>query len=353
MLLFAAIEKGPARSVSMSLYDGLNHPEQLQRKIEDFLAQPKIIFVIIGLILALFTLSTTFYTVQPDEEAVVLRLGKYLKTSPPGLHLKLPLAIDRAIKVKTKLILQEEFGFRTRDSSKHRTSYTTSKGTQSESLMLTGDLNVADVEWITQFQIAEPQKFLFNIRNPIQNIRDISEAIMRRVVGDRLVNDVLTVGRSEIAAEAKKLTQEVLDVYDMGVRVVSIKLQDVNPPEPVKPSFNEVNEAKQEQEQAINRAEQHYNRIIPEARGKAEKKISEAEGYAEARVNRAQGDAARFKVRLDAYRKAPSVTRERLYLESMEKVLAKLNKVTVVDPSIKGLLPIFNNQSEKVTGRKK
>src|SRR5690606_35578573 len=157
--------------------------------------------------------------------------GRYHSTMSPGLNLKLPFGIDQVIKVKTKLILQEEFGFRTQDVDGKRTSYS-ARGFQDESLMLTGDLNVADVEWITQFQISEPQKYLFNVRDPIQNIRDVSEAVMRRVVGDRLVNDVLTVGRTEIAAEAKILTQEILDSYDMGVRIVSIKLQDVNPPEP-------------------------------------------------------------------------------------------------------------------------
>lgn len=288
-----------------------------------------------------------FYTVQPDEEAVVLRFGKYLKTTSPGLHLKMPMGVDRAIKVKTKLILQQEFGFRTSGSSVNRTNYS-NKNYKDESLMLTGDLNVADVEWITQFQISEPQKYLFNVRNPIQNIRDISEAIMRRVVGDRLVNDVLTIGRTEIAAQAKELTQKILNEYDMGVNVVSIKLQDVNPPELVKPSFNEVNEAKQEQEQAINQAEKYYNQIIPEARGKAEKTIAEAEGYAEATLNTAKGDAKRFSSLLKSYQKAPQITRDRMYIETLEKVMKKLDRITVVDPKIQGLLPVFGGiKSEK------
>ena len=319
---------------------GYEPVDDWQRKIEDFLNRPKNFVPFFALFGAILIAWSSFYTVQPDEEAVILRFGRYITTAPPGLHLKVPLGVDQAIKVKTKLILQEEFGFRTRDTAGKRTTYS-GRGAKNESLMLTGDLNVADVEWITQFQIAEPQKFLFSVRDPIQNIRDISEAIMRRVVGDRLVNDVLTVGRAEIAAEAKQLTQEVLDVYDMGIRVVSIKLQDVNPPEPVKPSFNEVNAAKQEQEQAINQAEQYYNKIIPEARGTAEKRISEAEGYAEAIVNRARGDAERFQAMLAAYRQAPAVTRDRMYLESMEKILKNLKQVTVVDPEVKGLLPVF------------
>lgn len=313
-------------------------------KIQDLLIQlknnPRIILLGLAALVMALGLYSSFFTIQPDEEGVVLRFGRYDRTTQPGLHFKLPFGIDQTIKVKTKLILQQEFGFRTTDTGGKRTSYS-NKSFDEESLMLTGDLNVADVEWITQFQISEPQKFLFNIRDPIQNIRDISEAMMRRVVGDRLVNDVLTVGRTEIALEAKQLTQSTLDSYDMGVRVVSVKLQDVNPPEPVKPSFNKVNEAKQEQEKAINQAEKYYNKIIPEARGKAEQTIAEAEGFAAAIVNRAKGDAQRFQDMLVSYKKAPQITKDRMYIETLEKVLSRLDTITVVDPEVKGLLPVF------------
>ena len=313
---------------------------ELERIIRKLLSS-KVFYFLLGGLMIVAVFFSTFYTIEPDEEGVVLRFGRYHTTAQPGLHWKLPFGIDETIKVKTKLVLQEEFGFRTRSVEGKRTKYS-DKGFDDESLMLTGDLNVADVEWITQFQIAEPQKFLFNVRDPIQNIRDISEAIMRRVVGDRLVNDVLTVGRTEIAMEAKDLTQAILDSYDMGVRVVSIKLQDVNPPEPVKPSFNKVNEAKQEQEKSINQAEKYYNQIIPEARGKAEQKIAEAEGFAAAILNRAKGDAERFRSMLASYNKAPQITKDRMYIEVMEKILLNLETVTVVDPEIKGLLPIFS-----------
>lgn len=304
----------------------------------------KILIKIAAVLILLAVSLTSFYTIQPDEEGVVLRFGRYHTTTSPGLHFKLPLGIDQTTKVKTKLILQQEFGFRTESVRGKRTSYA-DRNFNDESLMLTGDLNVADVEWITQFQIAEPQKYLFNVRDPVQNIRDISEAIMRRVVGDRLVNDVLTVGRTEIAIEAKDLTQQILDSYHMGIRVVSIKLQDVNPPEPVKPSFNKVNEAKQLQEQAINQAEKYYNKIIPEARGKAEKEIAEAEGFAMAILNRAKGDGERFQNILVSYKKAPRITKDRLYLETFEKILARVDSITVVDPSLKGLLPLYGTGS--------
>ena len=324
----------------MAVYDVTPERDAWDKFVLFLQKNPKMGWFGAPLLLLIPALLTSFYTVQPDEEAVVLRFGKYLTTTQPGLHFKFPFGMDKAIKVKTKLILQQEFGFRTRGVGGKRSSYSSSSYTD-ESLMLTGDLNVAEVEWITQYQISEPQKYLFNVRYPTENIRDLSEAVMRQVVGDRLVNDVLTVGRTAIAGEAKQLLQNILDEYDVGIRIVSIKLQDVNPPEPVKPSFNEVNEAKQEQEQAINLAEKLYNKVIPEARGKAEKVVAEAEGYATALVNRAKGDAERFRKVLKEYRKAPKITRERMYLESMEKFMKRMEAITVVDPRVKGLLPVF------------
>jgi modulator of FtsH protease HflK len=325
--------------------------QEFERLIKSLLSDTKFIFLVVGGFILIFGLYSSFYTIEPDEEGVVLRFGRYYETTEPGLHFKLPFGIDEKIKVKTKLILQEEFGFRTKGSDGTRTTYN-NKGLSGESLMLTGDLNVADVEWITQFQISEPRKFLFNVRDPIQNIRDISEAIMRRVVGDRLVNDVLTIGRTEIALEAKELTQNILDSYDMGVKVVSIKLQDVNPPEPVKPSFNKVNEAKQEQEKAINQAEKFYNKIIPEARGKAEQTIAEAEGFASAIINRAKGDSERFRSMLVAYKKAPQVTKDRMYIETVEKLLIRLDSITLIDPGVEGLLPVFSGSQKIESGNK-
>lgn len=298
------------------------------------------------ILLALFLLLgayTSFYTVQPSEEAVVTRFGRYDRTTPPGLHFLAPFGIEVATKVKTKLVLQQEFGFRTRNVGTHVTNYSQSDF-EKESLMLTGDLNVADVEWIVQYQISDPQKYLFAAQDPQRNIRDVSEAIMRRVVGDRTVNEVLTTGRVEIAGDAQRLTQEVLDKYDIGVRVITVKLQDVNPPDMVKPSFNEVNAAKQEQEKAINMAEEAYNKVIPEARGKAEETISHAEGYASAVVNRAQGDSSRFLLTLKEYRQAPEVTRTRIYIETMQELFGKFKNLTIVDDKVKGLMPVFNQK---------
>jgi membrane protease subunit HflK len=304
------------------------------------------------ILLALAFGRTAFYTVDPDEEAVVIRLGKYVGTSGPGLHFKLPLGVDRVIHVKTKRVLQAEFGFRTATSRTRRTTYS-NNSYDDESLMLTGDLNVADVEWVVQYQIADPFKFIFRTSEPEQNIRDISESIMRRVIGDRLVTEVLTTGRVEIATNAKILMQEVLSRYDMGVRILTVKLQDVNPPEVVKKSFNEVNEAKQEQEKVILQAKKKKNKVIPEAKGKALKLVSEAKAYKTSLVNRALGDTQKFEKVLKEYRLAPEITKKKIYLETMEKVLDNLNGITLFDPKVKGVLPIFNQLKAKgVIGEK-
>lgn len=312
-----------------SIQDWLNNPQNMGKALPTLVV---LLFLITGA-------YSSFYTIDVSEEGVVTRFGRYIKTTPPGLHFKLPFGIDAVYKVASKRRLQEEFGFRSLHQIGSRTHY--SNDFIHESLMLTGDLNVADVSWILQYEISDPWKYLFHARDVQRNIRDVSLSIMRRVVGDRLVGDVLTVGRVEIADEAKKLTQEVIDRYDMGIRIVTINLQDVNPPEPVKPAFNEVNAAKQQQEEAINLAEKEYNRVIPEARGKAEQLLSNAQAYAVSVVNSAKGDAARFSSVAAEYAKAPDITRSRLYLETMEQLLSGVRRLTVVDDKLQGLLPVF------------
>ncbi len=321
-------------------------PPELKQMLKLFRENRKQLKFILLVLFLIGGVYTSFYTVQPSEEAVVTRLGRYDRTTSPGLHFLLPFGIEVATKVKTKLVLQEEFGFRTRSTMSNVTTYS-NENLDKESLMLTGDLNVADAEWIVQYQISDPRKYLFAAQDPGRNIRDVSEAIMRRVVGDRTVNEVLTTGRVEIAIEAQKLMQEVLDRYDIGIRVITVKLQDVNPPDMVKPSFNEVNAAKQEQEKAINMAEEAYNKVIPEARGKAEETISEAEGYASAVVNRAKGDSEKFLLTLKEYRQAPEVTRTRIYLETMQELFSRFNNLTIVDEKVKGLLPVFGKELPK------
>ena len=318
----------------------MNEYEQMKNQMVAF---RKFFIPVGGLILLAIAALGSFYTVQPDEEAVIIRLGRHVGTYGPGLHFKLPLGLDKKYIVKTELIHQMEIGFRTLNVRTPRTQYST-RNFDLESLMLTGDLNVADVEWVIQYRISNPFKYIFNSRDPEKNLKDVSESIMRRVVGDKLVSEVLTTGRAKIAADAKNLMQEILDKYDIGMKVVSVQLQEVSPPESVKQAFNEVNEAKQEQEKLINEAEEQYNKIIPRARGKAEKSISRAKGYAEALINRAQGDANKFDSVLKAYRKAPKITEKRMYLETMEEIFKQMDQLTIIDKGMKGILPIFNNK---------
>ena len=260
----------------------------------------------------------------------------------------MPLGIERVRKVPIQRQLKEEFGFRTVRAGIH-TEYST-KSFIEESSMLTGDLNAALVEWVVQYRIVDPYKFLFEVRNVQETFRDMSEAVMRRVVGDRTVNEVLTIGRAEVAAQVQVELQEMCNQYQTGISVDQVVLQDINPPDPVKPSFNAVNEAQQEREKLINQAQSEYNREIPKASGEAQQTIQEAEGYALNRVNRAEGDAAAFNAIYEAYRKAPEVTRQRIYLETMAQVLPQVRSKVIVDDDLRGVLPLLNLDA-KAAGR--
>jgi membrane protease subunit HflK len=303
------------------------------------LITPKRVILVIVILLAVAMALTSMYTVEADEVAVVLRFGKYIDTTQPGLRFKLPFGIDQVIGVPVQRVFKEEFGFRTLRAGV-RTQYDP-RDYSDESLLLTGDLNIADVEWVAQYQISEPRKFLFNIRDATRSLRDLSEAVMRTVVGDRTVTEVLTVGRIEIAAEVKQRLQELLDLYNTGLLLVNVTLQDVNPPETVKPSFNAVNEAKQEKEKLINEARTDYNESVPKAKGVARQQILEAEGYALKRVNEARGDADRFNAIRQEYQNAKAVTRRRLYLEAMNAVLPKVKEIYVIDGESSAPLPIL------------
>ena len=283
-----------------------------------------------------------FYTIDPEEIGVVLRLGKFTRSTDPGLHMKLPLGIERVTKVPVQRQLKEEFGFQTQTVSAGVRSQYSEKGKQSESNMLTGDLNAAVVEWVVQYRIVEPYQYLFRVRNVRQTFRDMTEAVMRRTVGDRTVNEVLTVGRQEIADLVHQDLQKLCDQYENGVKVEQVVLQDVNPPDAVKPSFNEVNEAQQEREKLINQAQSEYNKVIPRAKGEAQQTINEAEGYALNRVNTAKGDAARFIAIFNEYQRAPEVTKKRIYLETMNRVLPQVSKKIIVDDQLKGIIPLLN-----------
>ena len=297
--------------------------------------------VVIGAtLLLLWAVFTCFYTVQPEERAVIKRFGAVIDIADPGLHFKLPWGIDQVQRVATERVLKEEFGFRTQafDSRGTRSG---DRPAEDESLMLTGDLNMIDVQWVVQFRINDPIKFLYELRHSTLTLRDISESVMRRVVGNRLGSDVLTVGRVEIQQQAREGMQAIMDLYDSGVHIITVELQDVVPPKEVQPAFNEVNEARQERERMINEAQKQANQEIPRASGEALRAIAEAEGYATERVNRAQGESTRFSAVLKEYQQAPEVTRSRLYLETLSEVLPRVGRVVVVQEDGVGPLPLL------------
>ncbi len=301
----------------------------------------------IGIVLLLIFFFSSWFTIEPEEVGVVLRLGKYVRTVDPGLNFKWPFGIETVYKVPVQRQLKQEFGFRTLKPGV-RTQYSAHRYTD-ESLMLTGDLNAAQVEWIVQYRIADPYKYLFRIRNAESTFRDINEAVMREIIGDRTVNEVLTVGRQEIATSAEVAVQKLANQYETGIKVDQIVLQDVNPPDEVKPAFNEVNEAQQEKEKLINQARSEYNKVIPKARGEAQRIIEEAHGYALERVNTAQGDVARFNALFNQYKRAKEVTKQRMYLETMNNVLKKVGRKLITDKKSTGILPLF--QLDKVGGK--
>ena len=300
----------------------------------------KILLAAVILIIA----STSIKTIGPEEEGVVLLMGKYNRTLQPGLNFILPAGIEKLFKIPVQRQLKQEFGFRTVQAGT-RTQYTKS-GYADESIMLTGDLNLADVEWVIQYRIVNSYNYLFRVRDAEDALHDMSEAAMRKIVGDRTVNEVLTVGRQEVATTVEILLQKMCDEYENGIRIDQVVLQDVNPPELVKPSFNAVNEAQQEKETLINRAESEYNMVIPRARGEAEETIQRAEGYALSRVNRGTGEAERFIALYEEYIKAPEVTKNRIYLETMERILQNTGNKIILDEKGANILPLLNLQQQ-------
>ena len=303
----------------------------------------KTIALIVGGVVLLLFVATSWFTVQPEETGIIQRFGAVNRTVGPGLHFKFPNGIEKVRMVPTARVLKEEFGFVTKSVDGTRTQYAADSNPFKEvSLMLSGDLNVIDVQWIVQYRIEDPTSYLFQVRESRQTIRDTAEAVMRRVVGNRLGSDVLTVGRVAISVKVKEEMQKILSDYGTGVRLVTVELQDVTPPEPVRPAFNEVNEARQDRERTINQAQEQANREIPRARGEAVQTVTQAEGYAVERVNRAEGEATRFKAILADYKKSPEVTRSRLYLEAMGSILPDAKALYIVDSEQQAMLPMLN-----------
>ncbi len=304
--------------------------------------------VIVFVVLALVALGawTAYYTVPSDSVAVVQRFGKYLKEVPPGLHFKLPLSIDAATIVPVKRQLKQEFGFTTPGAGDPYQS-PRARDEKRETQMVTGDLNAALVEWVVQYRISEPVKFLFEVREPSETLRYVSESVMREVVGDRTVDEVITIGRQEIESEALIKMQELSTKYAMGISIDQVQLKNINPPEPVQESFNEVNQAQQEKEKLINEARRDYNKVIPLAEGEKDQRIREADGYRLKRINEAEGDVARFSALLAEYSKAPEVTRRRIYIETLQDVMPNIHSKIIVDERTHGILPLLNLDSQR------
>jgi modulator of FtsH protease HflK len=318
-----------------------------------------------GLIFALLflialTVFQSFYTVPAESEGVVIRFGRYHDQVDSGLRFKVPF-IDDVILVPVKRQLKQEFGFdsgsipiqstrRSRSRSRKRNPYESKDGYRSaseitqEQNMVTGDLNAAQVEWVVQYRITDPKDFLFKVRQPEDTLRDLSESSMREVIGDRTVDEVITVGRQEIESEVLSKLQKRCNEYELGLTIDQVQLKNVNPPAPVQPSFNEVNQAQQEREKAINVANGEYNRAVPRARGEADQQVQSAQGYLDKRVNEAEGDIQRFKALYAEYLKAPEVTKRRLFIETMSEVLKPIKGKVIIDHNLKQLLPLLNLQ---------
>jgi membrane protease subunit HflK len=303
-------------------------------------------FLIVIVLLALFFGSSTFFTIELDEVGVIQRFGKYHRIAQPGLGFKLPSGIEKVTKVKIKRIYKEEFGFKTvQGSGSSNFRFSNESSSQETSLMLTGDLNVAVVPWIVQYRISNPRDYLFMVKDVRAILRDMSEATMRTVVGDRSINEVISK-REQIAVAARHMLQKEMEQAQSGINIVTIEMKKTNVPEPVQNSFNEVNQAIQEKEQMIYKAREEYNKAVPLARGEAKRVIKDAEGYAIDRVNRAQGDGAKFTSVYKEYVKAKDVTKKRIYLESMLEIFPKLGAKYIIDSDQKNILPFLNMGKE-------
>ncbi len=330
--------------------------EDLNPYAETFRRYRSLLVFLPLLVLALIAGLTSYYIVEPEEQAVVKRFGQVIAIKDPGIHMKIPFGIDRVILLQTARVLKEEFGFRTA-GGEQRTRYRKDPEMLGESLMLTGDLKVIDVEWVVQYRIADPDKFLHSAKDPVGTLRDTSEAVMRRIVGNSLGSDVLTEKRVQVSTLARTELQQILTGFDLGIQISTIELQDVTPPEMVKPAFNEVNQAEQERERLINEAEKRRNQVIPRAEGEARQIIAEAQGYRAERVNRARGEAGRFTSILTEYRNVPEVTRRRLYLEMIDNVLPRSGQIYVMPEGNSTPLPLLNlgtpAQSQPAAGAKR
>jgi modulator of FtsH protease HflK len=352
--VFLALSNAPAYKACMSratYSDGPSVPPSPKRShfvpgLPSELAERLIAWLVLGFwtVVLLILIWTSFYTVPADSVAIVQRFGRYMRTDDPGLRFKIPFGMESVTLVPVRRQLKLEFGFATSGASN---PFQASHEPEMEKAMVTGDLNEAVVEWTVQYRVSDPKRFLFDVRDPEETLRAASEAVMREVIGDRTVDEVITIGRQDIEVEAKAVLQKVVGQYQLGVSVDLVQLKNVNPPKQVQASFDEVNQAQQEKQRAINLANGEYNKVVPRAKGDAERLIAEAHGYAQKRVNEAEGDAALFNAVFAQYRKAPEVTRQRIYLETMTEVLPKTGRKIIVDDKGQQVLPLLQLQPEK------
>jgi membrane protease subunit HflK len=309
-------------------------PRKVFRKIT-----PAIVWIAIGVILGLILLFSSFFIVDQKEESVILNLGKFSRQVGPGLHFKIPFGVEKNYNVPTQRILKEEFGFRTLNSG--IVSEYSNADYSNESIMLTGDLNIIDVEWIIQYQITEARAWLFGVEDQHKTIRDISQSCINMLVGDRTIFDVIGAERAAIELQGQQLMNDLYKSYGLGVRVTTVKLQNIVPPKgSVQDAFEDVNKAIQDRSRLINEGKETYNQAIPKASGQAEQTIQEAQGYATERVNQAKGDVARFLAVLGEYRQAPDIVRTRLYYEMYDQVFGNADGTDLIDKNLKNFLPL-------------
>lgn len=320
--------------------------DRSDNKLPDMPISPRQIGFGVVIALAVYIAYSSYYTVSAESVGVVQRIGHYHEVVEPGLHFKIPFGIDTVIQVPIKRQLKEEFGFGTPGATFNRQIANPSEW-ELETTIVTGDLNTALVEWVIQFRIENAFDFLFKVRDPGAALRDISESVMREVIGDRTVDEVLTIGRQDIESSAQIKMQEVTNLYEMGLRIDQVQLKNVNPPKPVQASFDEVNEAQQERERMINVARGEFNKAVPRAKGKASQTVQSSEGYAIQRVNQAEGDLSKFNALLTEYVKAPAVTKRRLYLETMAEVLPRVKNKVILDDKATSILPLLQLNSIK------
>jgi membrane protease subunit HflK len=299
---------------------------------------PMVVLGIFIFIILIFIISTSFYVVDQKEQGVVLRFGKFNRLTEPGLHMKLPFGIERRFNVPTQMVLKQEFGFRT--TKPGITTVYSEVDYPQESIMLTGDLNIVDAEWIIQYRIVDPVKWLFEVDNQTKTIRDISQSVINLLIGDRAILDVIGAERANIEQYGQDMMNELFKKYNLGIRVTTVKLQNIVPPKgSVQNAFEDVNKAIQDRSRLINEGKQAYNEAIPRAKGEAQQLIEQAQGYAVERVNKAQGDVARFAKVLEEYNRNPQVTRTRLYYEMFEDVFQNVENTDLIDKNLKNFVP--------------